>query len=227
MDQITSGLADKMAEDLTPSLEEPIDEGATLRAQERAAAFEKITFTWKAEDQAVLARVRAAAEQKFAEVFSDAVAIIDDFYGSLRVPEVNRQTGMVLRDEKGRPVWQRNAVGKYVENWDQLTGQDIEKTLMDLQRLKMEIAPEVNWLLNEALYAKHIADDSRDEAWAKVLQGTQGDRQAKANRVSRPDRYHAFFRYILWSQGNVFLNEINAFCARLKDIRYWRIQEQK
>ena len=66
--------------------------------------------------------------------------------------------------------------------------------------------------------------------WAlmtSVMVGTQGDRQAKANTVSRPDRYHAFFRYVLWSHADVFLREINTFAARLKDVRYWRVNSMQ
>lgn len=227
MDNISSSLAEKMADDLTPVLEEEPDEAGALRAKERAEVFEKINFKWREDDKRVITKVRLAAEQKFADIFSDAVAVIDDFYAALRVPEINHQTGMVLTTADGRPVWKRNPAGRLIENWDQLTGQDIEKALMDLQRLKLEIAPEVNWLLNEALYAKHIAQDAFDESWGTVMQGTQGDRHAKANRVSRADRYHAFFRYVLWVQGDVFLKEINTFCARLRDVRYWRIQDQE
>jgi len=186
--------------------------------------MEKIRFAWRSEDEAILKRIEIASDEQFAEMFSDAVTEVERFYACLRVPRT--RDGIAVLDAQQRQVWETDEKGRPLENWDQLTGQDLEQTLMNLQRIKMWIAPEVTKLKNSAVYGKMIANDAHDEAWGQVMQGTQGDRTARANRTSRIDRYHAFFRYCLWSTADAFLKELVDFMYRLKDVRYWRIQSQ-
>lgn len=199
-----------------------------LISGERGGLFTKISFNWRPEDRAILERIKSAANSLVEETFGDAIAAIDRFYEQLRVPEVVNRGGhdIVCRDSDGRVVWKRNEEGRIIERWDQLTGPDIEMTIADLLRLKMLIAPQVNVLLNEAIYAKHVAADAYDDAWGTIVQGTQGDRTAKANRASRQDRYHAHFRYVLYSTANTLLREIAIFISRLGDIREWQVRSQ-
>lgn len=199
-----------------------------LVAEERSGLFTKISFNWRPEDRAILDRIQGSADGMVEEVFGEAIGAIDRLYEQLRVPETVTHGGheVVCRDSSGRVMWKRNPAGKTIEKWDQLTGQDIEMTISDLLRLKLLIAPEVNRMLNEAIYAKHVAADAYDEAWGTVVQGTQGDRTAKANRSSRTDRYHAHFRYVLYSTANCLLREIAIFISRLSDIREWQIKSQ-
>jgi hypothetical protein len=128
-------------------------------------------------------------------------------------------------DAEGRQVWKIEN-GHVVENWDQLTGQDIEQVLMNLQRLKMSISMDVNRLKNQAIYAKMAATDIKDDSWDKSG-STVSDREAYSNQQSRVDRYHFFFRYYLWTCADTLLREIIDFMFRLKDVRYWRIQSQE
>ena len=224
-----------LAEDISASLvseNTSLVEGNSLDVDivgdERNGLFTKISFNWRPEDRAILDRIKGAANSLVEETFGDAIAAIDRFYEQLRVPETVNHSGsdIVCRDAEGRMVWKRNEQGRIIERWDQLTGQDIEMTIADLLRLKLFIAPEVNRLLNEAIYAKHVAADAYDDAWGTVVQGTQGDRTAKANRASKVDRYHAHFRYVLYSTAHALLREIAIFISRLSDIREWQVRSQ-
>ena len=103
----------------------------------------------------------------------------------------------------------------------------MEYTLANLLRLRMVLAPEVNKLFLEALYARHVASDIYDDTWGSMMDGTQGDRSARASRESRPDRYAAYFRFYLHSVADTFLKEINAFIKTLENIRYWQVRTQK
>ena len=223
-------LADQIASQLTVDTCAPVEEASAITEEAALQAQnsmfpQKIRFTWRPEDRAVLDQIRGQAEITFAEIFNTAIELIDGFFASLWVPEVDGN-GVMRRYADGRPVWKRGPDNKPVENWDQLTGQDIEQTLMDLQRVKLEIVPAVHQLLLEALYARHVASDIYDEAWGSVMEGTQGDRTARSNRESRTDRYHAYFRYVLWSTANVFLQEVTAFMRRLERIRGWQLGDK-
>ena len=98
---------------------------------------------------------------------------------------------------------------------------------MELSRVKLEIAPKVNELLLEAVFAKHIHDDQFQDAYSELVEETIPGRNAYAARKTRQDKYHAFFCYYLWSSSKTFLDEINNFCRVLEKVRYWRIEEGK
>jgi hypothetical protein len=203
---------------------DPPSEVVDLEALERGKWLDKIRFSWRSEDDGILRKIEAAAGEMLNELFGEAMVEVDRFYEALRVPLY--RDGARVVDSEGRQVWKVEN-GKLVESWDQLTGQDIEQTLMNLQRIKMSLSLDINRLKNEAVFAKMSADDVKYDNWGKIMTGTVGDREARVNRDSRQDRYHAYFRYYLWSTADTFYREIIDFIFRLKDIRYWRIQGQE
>ena len=203
--------------------EEIVDQEEPMRSELRRSVFSKIEFSWRTSDYRILEQIRAAGDATFKELYDEAITVMDTFYSSLRVAELNEH-GVVLRDSGGRVIWQRDSRGNEIEDWGRLTGDDLEKCLFDITRLKLALAPQVNELLLEAVFAKHIADDARQDGYAEPLDGTVGDRNSHASRVGRTDRYHAFYRYWLYSQADTFMREINNFCRILERIRYWRIE---
>jgi hypothetical protein len=218
---LTSSLGDVTTEvtnNLVTETEAPVIASAVMTEEADIRAsnslFNKIRFSWRPEDRTILERVRIAAKVKFNEMHEDFITEIDGFFASLWVPEGH------LPD--GRTVWKLDRNGKPVEDWDQLTGQDIEQTLMNLQRIKLSVAPMINDLFLDALYARHVASDSYDDTYTSLLDGTQNDRTARSNRESREDRYHAYFHYRIWSTAHVFLQEVNSFMRRLEKIREWQ-----
>jgi hypothetical protein len=108
------------------------------------------------------------------------------------------------------------------ENRDKLTGQDIEEMLFKLTRSRFILATEVNHLLLDAIYAKHVSDDRYQDHWNDIFDGTQGDKSANASRESREDKYFAFFKFHLYSTADTFLKELNNFQRLLERIRDWQ-----
>jgi len=222
-----SDLAAQVAEELRQehenSIEDPeafLDEKNELEFSARRSIFQKIQYRWSNSDKLILEQIEGGAQRLFEEEFKDAIAIIDNFYLEMRRP-----TGQIGAD--GRPVFERDEFGKYVEDWSQITGQDIEKALIDLQRLKFVLAPRVNKLLLEAVYAKYVFTDKHDDTWDKIIDGTQGDRTAKANKESRTDKYQAFFRFYLFRSSDIFLKEVENFMRVLEKMRDWGIWSQR
>lgn len=218
-----ASVADELKQEHESTIEDPekfLDEQDPMEFEARKSIFQKIQYKWRESDGMILQQIEAGARAQFQQQYGLAIEAIDQFYLKLRVP-----TGQVGPD--GRPVWQKDERGHYVEDWDQLTGQDIQRTLLDLQMIKFQVAPQVNQLLLEAVYAKHVANDTHDDAWGKQLKGTQLDFQAKANQLSRTDKYHAFFRYYLFRSSDTFLKEINDFIDLLEKMVYWGIRSQE
>lgn len=222
-------LGERIAQQITTETSAPVQEAAAITEEAALKAdndlFTKIRFSWKPEDRAALDRIRIAADAVFEEGFSDSIKVMDDFFLQLRIPE--HREGIVIRDASGRPVWKKDEQGHFIEDWNQLTGQDVEYTLAKLSELRMVVSSQVNRLMLEALYARHAASDVYDDTWGSLMDGTQGDRTARSNRASRQDRYHAFFRFYLYSVTDTFLKEITGFIKLLGDVRYWQVRTQK
>lgn len=206
--------------------EEFIDQAPVMLGDTRSL-LSKITFRWRADEESLLDRIRAAADTVIGNLFTDANTVIDEFYGQMRIPEQSEDTGMVQRDNLGRMVWKKDQYGKEIEDWSQITGQDIEACLFDMERIKLKIAPRVNELLLEAVFAKHLYDDQYQDAYAELLEETIPGRNAYAARKTRQEKYHAFFCYYLWSSAKTVLAEIENFCRILERVRYWRVEENK
>lgn len=214
-------------------LEKIAAEGATFVDEEPVmlastkSIFDKIQFRWRSDEKSQLDRIRASADTVMAHMFEDAKYAVDNFYYELRVAETDPNTGMALKDREGRIVWQTDERGRPVEKWSQMTGQDIERCLLDLGRVKLDVASRVHELLMEAVFAKHIHDDQYQDAYAELVEETIPGRQAYAARKTRQDKYHAYFRYYLWSTADVLLKEINNFCRILERVGYWRTLDVK
>lgn len=205
-----------------PSSDSPI-EVAEAEELQSGRSLSTFRFSWRKHDGEIRNRIEAVAADMVNELFGPAIDEIDRFYESIRIPLY--RNGARVVDSRGRQVWQVEN-GRPVENWGQLTGQDIEQAVMNLARLKMSAAVEVNRLKNEAVFAKMIADDTKHDSWGKILGGTISDREARVSRESREDRYHSYFRYYLWSSADVLFREITDFLFRIRDVRNWRISDQ-
>ena len=185
------------------------DQESPMRQDSKKNIFSKIYFSWRTEDQNILEQCRFAATEMFKEQFSDSIMVMDRFYKSLNIVR-----------ENGRPVADKT-------DWHSITVEDIEQALFELQCLRLTTTPQLNELLNEAIYAKNVEQDMHDDSWSALVEGTQGDRQSYSRRKSREDRYHAFFRYYLWSTADSFNKEMISFMYLLKDLRSWRVTKNK
>lgn len=220
-------LAESVARQLATEVSAPVEEATAITEEavfSNRLLSSKMRFSWRPEDRVTIDQIRIAADRVFGEAFGDMIKVVDEFFLQLRVPQ--HREGVVVVGADGRYVWETDAKGNPIERWSQLTGQDVEQSIANLCRLRMQVAPMVNQLMLEALYARTVASDFHDDAWGTVM-GTQGDKEAKSNRENRVDRYHAFFRFWIYSVSDTFLKEINAFIKQLENIRYWQVRTQK
>jgi len=208
-----SDLAEQVAIEFEAEVCEPLARSELPTVEElKKGLLTRLSFSWTREDRQILDRIRAASNAMFAEMFGPACEVIDALYARMRVP-----LGV---GPDGRMQWQRDEQGRIIEDVSQLTGQDIRQAIMGLQKVLLDVTPQVSELMLEAIMAHNIARDSFDEGWFQIIDGTQGDRTAKANQASRQDRWHAFFRLYLYEIANSFLKELRAVIRRLENIDY-------
>lgn len=192
-------------------------------AAHRALGSSKIRYTWKAEDQAILAALRSTVQTLIQRDFAEVLEALDELYLSIRSPKANEQ-GVVQMDGRGRTAWETDERGNPVEDWSLLTGQDVEVCLLKMSRVKFELSQRVSSLFAEALFAKHIHNDAWHAEYESMVEGTQKDREARANREAKQDRYFAFYRYTIWASADALLKEVNATMRLLEKVRDWRIR---
>lgn len=228
-----TGLTNAVAGDMTAPMSDllldqvPAD-ASQLTIEMQKSIFEKIRFKWRTEDEQILVRIRAHAEEEFTNNFADAIKVIDRFYATIRVPKMQNIDGqwMPVLDNQRRQVWEMDDFGRPKEDWNQVNGQDLEEAMMYLERIRFDARRRVSWLMSQAIYAKYAAGDYHDDTYVAVVEGTINDRNSKANRETRPDRYHAFFRFVLWHESSEFLDEIGHFMEYLAKIRNWKSFER-
>lgn len=221
---LAAQVAEEVKREHEDAIEDPeafLDEKNELEFEARRSIFQKVTYKWHNSDRLILEQIEAGSNALFESEFARAIEVIDNFYNELRRP-----TGKIGPD--GRPLWELDPdSGNPIEDWGQITGQDIDKALLDLQQIKFVLAPKVNKLLLQAVYAKYVYNDSHDDEWNKVIDGTQLDKTATANQKSKQEKYQAFFRYYLFRSADVFMKEIDNFIRVLEKMREWGIWSQR
>lgn len=211
--QLANEFQEKWLADVDEETLKKLDEATDLFAEKRRTIFTRVDFRWRPADKAMLDQIRLSSDLTIRNLYELAQEIMDGFYAEMRVPETREVDGQTINvfDAKHRQVWRRDDQGNIIEDIAQLTGQDIDKAILDMQRVRFVVARLHNQLLNEAILARHLYDDRHAEGYASLVEGTQGDRNAKASRDSRRDKYKAFFHWELYSCSNSFLQEINSF----------------
>lgn len=195
-------------------------------SSERLSLLSRITFRWHTSDGMILSQLRAAAELQWDRQLKPAFTILDRLYEEMRIPEQTAE-GIVKLGQDGRPIWKRDKeTGLIIETTEQLTGQDIEKALLDLHRLKLVVSEQANGLLTETMLARYVMKDKEDDLWDSILEGTINDRQAAVNRRTRQEKYHYFFHWILYTNSQTFLKEIISLIKTLDGILDRRIYSQ-
>jgi hypothetical protein len=197
------------ARDLSAGVAPTLDE-APEEVHPQLALFKKIEFSWREEDKNAISQLRAAASVVFESLFADSVSALDKFYSSIRVMDPDRH-GRYLKTESGA----------FVEDWSQLSGQDLIKAIFDLQREKVYISQQLSNLFLEASFAKQVSTDVYYEAYRRLMEGTVGDRTAYANQQSKVDRYAAFFRYWIWHSASAFQRSIDESIKTLEKMAEW------
>jgi len=216
-------LADQMRADTVKKLEQDgLPESWAIEETKKSPYqkfYQKMSYKFKPEDQAILTQIRAAVDLLIGDVFDDALTALDEFYVSVRVP-----TGRL--DKNKRQEWEVDSKGRIKEDWDLLTGQDVEVALMELAKVRLITSQRVSEMFMDAVFAKHIWQDVWFEAYEGMIEGTQKDREARANRETREEKYAGHFRYTLWYRCDVFQKELVNLMRLLEQLRGWRIRSE-
>lgn len=128
-------VADTVAEEQASELLADIEE-ANLDI-ERSRQFSSLSFSrmrtsWRADQMPSIHRMHEAVDAVMLNEFGGAYQLMNDLFDAVREVEVDEDTGEVLVDDNGFPVWSRNPTGSYIEDWSRLTTRQRENFLFGI-----------------------------------------------------------------------------------------------
>jgi hypothetical protein len=144
----------------------------------------------RASEAAIIAKIQGAIAEMIKPTFEQADRVLEEFYESVRIFDIDRATG--------ERTPRRHADGRYVEDWANLSRQDVEAAIWGLQRCILSLETRVSDLYMRTQFAHNVWDDEYQERYRAPVEGTVHDRTASARRATKDSRYYYLFTYWLW-----------------------------
>jgi hypothetical protein len=214
--------AEEKTAEASEAIVEPVEpEISTDRIERfRTPGFTRMRTSWRSDDQLVLARGRAAIEERVRHSFADAFALMYEVYSEVREVE-HDDSGEPVIDIDGLPEWKRTSTGGYVEDWDRLTSRQREHFIyMITTRLfAWEQIQADMWY--EAMMAKGQFEERHGLAYDETeVDGKRDrieDRAAHASSDAAEERYFAIYLSALSRRADAVVRSMDRLCQRLKD----------
>lgn len=178
--------------------------------------FSRMRMDWRGDDAIVVKRARDAVEGRILTNFSNAYAIMSDLYDVVRTPQRD-ESGQVVRDPFGFPIWTRLPSGAFEEDWSRLTTRQREDFLYRIttQLFDWEQMAADAW--GEAMLAKAQWQEKFSVEYDRPAAGTIEDRTAVGNTHSADERYFAIFLSWYSRRADAIVRQQTLLSQRLKD----------
>ncbi len=115
--------------------------------------------------------------------------------------------------------------GSYIEDWGRLSTQDMEQFILSGSSEAFFASQRVINQFAEAAYAKYDYDDAYDDAYARMLTGTIGDKTAKAKRKTQKERWVALYKSIYYKKCKELVDRLDAHVRRMERVYSERKKE--
>lgn len=184
----------------------------------KTPGFSRMRTEWSKQDGSKINDLKMIVDNQVLRLFPDAFVIMNDVWELVREREFNPQTGEVLLDWHGLPVWRRNESGAYMEDYSLLTDRQKENFLFQITTGLFEWKQSAADLWGEAMFAKA----QWEEALASGFSTPSGrltveDRTQKGRLHSQDERYFAIFRTLLSRRADAIVGSLELLGQRLKD----------
>ena len=212
-------VADEVGEEQAKEVTEPLDD--QMLDVEREIIFQSTVMSrfptdWTKENAVTISRVKHAVDEVLHEKFADAYQIMDDIYNDVRFAEAD-ENGEPLLDEHGRPVWAKNELGAYLEDWTSLGLKERENYLLRLTTLLFEWEQTAADLWTEAMFSKAMWVENFAREFNAAVRGTVDDRTNRANVHAAAERYFAVYTSALSRHADALVKSMERLTLRLKD----------
>ena len=157
----------------------------------RSPGFAGLSLNWTRENNTVLARARALAQQWLDQNYGDVIRLMNELFDIVREKQTDPATGEVIVDAHGFAIWKTNKYGRPIEDWGKLTKAQRDTFLLsivtNLYQWRQRAADA--WL--EAMAAKAQWDEAYSGKFDELVSGTIEDREAHGKVESQEERMFA------------------------------------
>jgi hypothetical protein len=191
----------------------------------RTPGFARMRLDWHDKDATVMMSVLQYADDRVAVNFTDAYKIMNDIYGIVRQHKASRDTGELLYDRHGFPVWETTESGRYIEDYSRLGIKEREQFMFQIIgcMFAWEQAAADAW--GQAMFAKAQWEEKFADTFLDTSEGGRKTDEAMTQRArgkSREERYFALFQSLYSRKADALVRSMDRIQQRLKDSLYTR-----
>lgn len=183
----------------------------------RTPGFSRMRTQWNSADRQVIQHAQSVVDGRILHNFEDAYQVMHEVYDLVRTPEVNPETGEILTDQWGFPIWKKTNTGSYEEDWSRLTKRERENLLFTITTRLFDWEQRAADAWGEAMFAKAQFEERFAIGFDEPMSGTVDDRRAHANIESREERYFAIFLTLYSRKAEAVVRTLSLLGQRLKD----------
>lgn len=170
----------------------------------------------------ILERLNEMADREILKLFGNAYQIMNDLYAVVRIPQHHVDTGEVLTDKYGFPIWEINDSGYPIEEWDRLGYKEREDFLFRITTNLFAWEQAAATLRGNSQYAKALWENALSQGYEDARLGgartTVEDRTQAARLASRDERLEGIFYTVLSHRADALARSLTLIAQRLKDV---------
>jgi hypothetical protein len=182
----------------------------------RSPGFSGLSLNWTRENNNVLARARALAQQWLDQNYGDVLRLMNEIYDIVREKQTDAQ-GEVLLDTNGFAIWKTNKYGRPIEDWGKLTKSKRDDFLFSIVTnlfMWRQRAADA-WL--EAMAAKAQWDEAYAGHFEALVSGTIEDREAHGKVQAQEERMFAILLEYRRRMADALIKDMDQLAKTLAD----------
>lgn len=226
---MTAEAKERAAEAAIEREKEGFEEPSEVRVHEdetrenRTHSFSRMRFEWAGQDAHVIQTIHQVADDRVMMAFPDAYRIINDIYEVVREQAHDEETGELLTDRHGWPLWQKAPSGRYIEDYSRLGIKQRDEFLMQITTRLFDWEQRAADAWADAMFAKAIWEERFALTFTDPdTPGRKTDESLtqKARLGAREERYFALFEASVSRKIDALVRSLERLAQRLKDSTY-------
>jgi hypothetical protein len=182
----------------------------------RSPGFAGLSLNWTRENNNVLARARALAQQWLDQNYGDVLRMMNEIFDIVREKQTDA-VGEILLDANGFPIWKTNKYGRPIEDWGKLTRAQRDTYLFSIVTnlfMWRQRAADA-WL--EAMAAKAQWDEAYSGHFESLVSGTIEDREAHGKVQAQEERMFAILLEYRRRLADALIKDMDQMARTLMD----------
>lgn len=183
----------------------------------RSPGFSGLSLNWTRENNHVLARARALAQQWLDQNYGDVIRMMNEIFDIVREKQVDQVTGEVLKDANGFDIWKTNKYGRPIEDWSKLTKAKRDDFLFSIVTNLFQWRQRAADAWLEAMAAKAQWDEAYSGKFEELVAGTIEDREAHGKVESQEERMFAILLEYRRRLADALIRDMDQLARTLMD----------